>query len=124
MTAITKSGSDSDARPTRIPGGPRVVHSGHEIAIARGVFRVNPRKRGCFTAKRLIRLKMQALALFSPSFAFSPDFGAKRGRAAVHAQRYPQVVWIIPKSVCDPTLAPDSWNGKQVCVANVATGSE
>ena len=29
MTAITKSGSDSDARPRRIPGGPRKANSIH-----------------------------------------------------------------------------------------------
>jgi hypothetical protein len=63
------------------------------------------------------------LAFFSPSFAEHHVFGAKHDAFEVHAQTYPQLVWIITKSFSDPSLAADSWNGKQVCVANAATGT-
>jgi hypothetical protein len=122
-TAITKPFSARRARRAAPDWANGVVHSGHEIAIDRMVSHHSMRFSQCFTANCMFYIALAALVFFSPSFAEHHDFGAKRIVPTVHAQTYPQPLWIMPKSFCDPVLAADSWNRKQVCVANAATAT-
>jgi hypothetical protein len=123
LTTITKLFPARRGRCAAPDWANAVVHSGHEIAIVRMLSRGSMRFSQCFTANCMFYIALAALVFFSPSFAEHHDFGAKRILTTVHAQTYPQPLWIMPKSFCDPALAADSWNRKQVCVANAATAT-